>query len=249
MGPDGGSTDTLLTCPRDGVATRLQCAECGAPICPACYVRTAVGLKCPTCGAASGPPVPAPAIRSRGPVVAGVAVVVALVLAAGAWAATRGGGGSASGDVADGTARVVVPLTLLGRGELPGGVTWILEARRDGGVCTTLTLSPGPPARERCEADRGTGAIRQTSTSAVRSQSGTVYLTLGQVSDTTERVRVRAEGVAPAEIPTLGGGTGLGVRFFVTHTTANVAETYTALAADGSVLEQMDRPAMPDQPR
>jgi hypothetical protein len=176
-------------------------------------------------------------------------VALALVVGGVAWAATRGGGGSAPDDVARSGERVVVPLTLLGRGELPGGVTWILEARRDGGVCTTLTLSPGPPARERCEPDRGSGAIRLTSTSAVRSQSGTVYLTLGQVSDTTARMRVRAEGVAAAEFPTLGGGTGLGVRFFVTHTTANVAETYTALAADGSVLEQMERPPMPDQPR
>lgn len=249
MGTEGGPADTLLRCARDGVETRLQCAECGAPICPACYVRTAVGLKCPSCGAASGPPVAVAETRSRGPVLAAVALVVALVVAGAAWAATRGGGGSASDDVARGGERVVVPLTLLGRGELPGGVTWVLEARRDGGVCTTLTLSPGPPARERCQPDRGTGAIRNTSTSMVRSDSGPVYLTLGQVSESTERVRIRAEGAVPAEIPTLGGGTGLGVRFFVTHTTANVAESYTALASDGSVLEQMNRPPMPDPPR
>jgi hypothetical protein len=177
-----------------------------------------------------------------------VAVAVALVVAGATWAVTRGGGSTAPDDVARGGEQVVIPLTLLGRGELPGGVRWILEARRDGGLCTTLTLSPGPPARERCEPDRGTGAIRNTSTTMVRSESGPVYLTLGQVSEATERVRVRAEGAIPAEMPTLGGGTGLGVRFFVTHTTANVAETYTALAADGSVLEQMDRPPMPERP-
>ncbi len=38
-----------LTCPRDDVATKLTCAQCGTPICPACFVRSPVGLKCQTC--------------------------------------------------------------------------------------------------------------------------------------------------------------------------------------------------------
>lgn len=37
------------TCPRDRIATQLSCAQCGAPICPSCLVRTPVGLKCPDC--------------------------------------------------------------------------------------------------------------------------------------------------------------------------------------------------------
>jgi len=38
-----------LTCPRDDVPTKLTCARCGTPICPACFVRSPVGLKCQTC--------------------------------------------------------------------------------------------------------------------------------------------------------------------------------------------------------
>ncbi|HEX2047354.1 MAG TPA: hypothetical protein VHF27_06285 [Acidimicrobiales bacterium] len=187
---------------------------------------------------------PAPSTRSRRPVLAAVAVVVALVVAGGAWAATRGGGSSSDEVALDGE-RVVVPLTMLGRGELPGGVTWTLEARRDGNVCTTLTISPGPPGRERCDADRGTGAIQNTTTSLVPGPAGTAYVTVGQVSDRTERVRIATEGAVPSEIPTLGDGIGLDVRFFVTHTTANVSATYTAVAADGSVLDQVHRPVLP----
>lgn len=36
-------------CELDGVPTRLSCAGCGVPICPACQVRTAVGFKCRSC--------------------------------------------------------------------------------------------------------------------------------------------------------------------------------------------------------
>ena len=38
-----------LTCPRNDVPTKLTCAQCGTPICPACFVRSPVGLKCQTC--------------------------------------------------------------------------------------------------------------------------------------------------------------------------------------------------------
>ena len=41
-----------LTCARDGTPTRLTCVECGVPICPQCYVRTPVGMKCRAHGAA-----------------------------------------------------------------------------------------------------------------------------------------------------------------------------------------------------
>jgi N-acetylneuraminic acid mutarotase len=72
-----------LTCPRDGTSTRLTCVECETPICPACAVRTPVGLKCPD--------------HARAPVRAGGGrrsrqAVVLLVLAAvagGAYAVQR----------------------------------------------------------------------------------------------------------------------------------------------------------------
>ena len=245
MDSDGASANTLLRCPRDDVDTRLQCSECGTPICPACFVRTAVGLRCASCGA--GEPVLSISEGGRRPpILAAVAVVVALLVATGAWAATRGSGGSPA-DVGDGGGeRVVVPLVQLGSGELPNGVTWTLEARRDGEVCTTLRTSPGPPAAsERCQRVQSGRAINNTSTRAVRGPSGTTYLTLGQVSDSVERVQVASDGSEPREIPTLGGGVDLGVRFFVTYTTENVDESYTALAGDGTVLSRVDRPKMP----
>lgn len=39
-----------LTCERDGTPTRLTCVQCRTPICPQCFVRTPVGLKCASCG-------------------------------------------------------------------------------------------------------------------------------------------------------------------------------------------------------
>jgi hypothetical protein len=241
MDTDGGPASILARCPRDDVDTRLQCSECGTPICPACFVRTAVGLRCENCGA--GKPVLSVGVGGRRTqILAAVAVMVALV-AAGAWAATRGGGGS-SDDVGVGGERVAIPTVQLGNGELPGGMTWALEARRDGSVCVTLTTSPGPPPRERCQRTQSSRAIHNTTTRAVRGPSGTVYLTLVQVSDRTERVHIAPDGAEPREIPTLGGDTGLGVRFFVTYTTENVDESYIALAGDGTVLGQFNRPKM-----
>ena len=65
------------TCPRDGIATQLSCAQCGAPICPSCLVRTPVGLKCPDC---AGGMVGAP--KRRLPIVAVVGVLAVALLAA-----------------------------------------------------------------------------------------------------------------------------------------------------------------------
>jgi hypothetical protein len=39
-----------LTCEQDKAPTRLTCTQCASPICPQCFVRTPVGLKCPACG-------------------------------------------------------------------------------------------------------------------------------------------------------------------------------------------------------
>lgn len=248
MAADGGPSQTLVRCSRDVVETRLKCSECGAPICPACYVRTAVGLRCPDCAASSGPPVALGERRRRGPVLVAAAVAVALVVAGAAFALTRGGGASPD-DIGESGARVVVPSTVLGRGDIPGGFVWILEARRDGRVCTTLTVSPGPQPREDCTTRGDSGRpIIQTSTGRLRAPDATTYITLGQASDRTERVRVVPSGGTPSEIPTLGAGTGLGRRFFVSHTTANVDTTFVALAADGSELGRFEMQAMPPLP-
>jgi hypothetical protein len=173
-----------------------------------------------------------------------LAVVVALLAAGGAFAATRGGSGP-SDEVDDGGERIVVPSMTLGSGELPGGFTWTLAARREGSVCTQLTTTPGPAAPERCLRSRSYRPIGNTSTRLLRGTTGTIYLTVGQASEQAERIRVTPDGVAPFEVPTLGGGSGLDIRFFVMHTTANVAVSFTALAADGTELGRVDRPKLP----
>lgn len=201
MDTDGGSTPTLLCCARDGVETRLRCSECGAPICPKCMVRTDVGLRCPTCGAASGPPVHLGGASRKGRLLAALAVVVALIVAGGAFAATRQGSGTLADDEEVGGERVVVPRTTLGTGELPDGGTWTLAARREGSVCTLLTTSPGSQAREQCLRSRGYRPVGNTSTRILRRPMGTIYLTVGQASERAERIRVTPDGAAPFEVP------------------------------------------------
>jgi hypothetical protein len=178
------------------------------------------------------------------PLLAALAVVVALVVAGGVWSATRGGSGSS--DVVDeGGERIAIPRAQLGSGELPGGMSWTLEARRDGGVCTLLTTSPGPPSRERCLRTGSYRPVGNTTTRVLRGPNGTTYLTVGQISDRVERVRVAPQGAAPWEVPALGGGTGLDVRFFVTYFTTNVPVSFTAIAADGTELGRADQPKLP----
>ena len=65
-------TDTTLSCARHGTTTRLRCAECDTPICPACLVKTDVGLKCPDHAAAVVTPRLSPKRRMRGMVLAAV---------------------------------------------------------------------------------------------------------------------------------------------------------------------------------
>lgn len=66
-------------CEAHGVETRLNCVECGSPICLRCQVRTEVGLKCPKCAAV---PESARPRRSRSGRVAalGAAVVIVALL-------------------------------------------------------------------------------------------------------------------------------------------------------------------------
>jgi hypothetical protein len=61
-----------------GVQTRLECSNCGTPICPRCMVSTPVGQKCPNCAKQSG--------RARGRPTTGL-LLRALAAAAGAGAA------------------------------------------------------------------------------------------------------------------------------------------------------------------
>ena len=246
MDPNGGQTDQLVRCQRDGVDTRLRCSECQSPICPTCLVRTAVGLRCPSCGASSGPRRSGGVGSRHRPVLATIAVLVCAAVAGGAWITTRDDGGAVEEAEEEAAGeRVVVPLMTLGSGDLPGGETWTLQARRDGGVCTTLKVSVGRPAPERCLRSRSYRPVGNLLTVPVQGAEGPVYLTLGQVSDRTERVRIAPDGVPPWEVPTVGADTGLEVRFFVTHMTVRSHTSFTALAADGTVLGRVERPKPP----
>jgi hypothetical protein len=235
VGDSGGTTEITLTCSRDGAATRLRCAECQAPICPACYVRTPVGLRCPACAVASGPPVREHAPRSRPRWLAPAVIVAALAvaLAGGVWIGSRNGDGPAV-DTEWAQGGVAAKPVRIGTGDLPRG-GWILDARRADGICATLTLIPGPPGRERCHGLPGDRHIAFTTTSRLTTPSETVYLTVGVVSERTERVLVAPDGQTAWEVPALGAGVELGGRLFVAHTTSPVT-TFTALGSDGSEL-------------
>ncbi len=66
-------------CAAHGVETRLQCAECGDPICLRCQVRTEVGLKCERCAALPASSVPRRARRIGGPIAALLGIVMVAV--------------------------------------------------------------------------------------------------------------------------------------------------------------------------
>lgn len=237
MGDSGGTAETIPTCIRDGTPTRLQCASCQSPICPSCYVRTPVGLRCPDCAVATAPSAgqyqAGAGARPRWLAPAIVATLVAVALAGAVSLGRRGREPVVDTEWSPG-GLAAVPKRIA-TGNLPRG-SWMLEARRAGqGVCETLTLSPGPPAMERCHELPRNRHLVFTSTSRLTTPSGTVYLTLGLVSERTERVLVSPEGETPWEVPALGGGMDLGGRFFVVHTTSRVT-TFTALAADGAEL-------------
>lgn len=88
-----GSTTDDLTCPRDDVPTKLTCAQCGTPICPACFVRSPVGLKCQTCV----PDAPKQRVGNHWRVVASaVAAVAAIALVLGPRLIGSGAGPAAS---------------------------------------------------------------------------------------------------------------------------------------------------------
>lgn len=62
-----------LTCQRHGRPTRITCATCDTPICPACAVRTQVGLKCPE----HAPAVAAPR-KPRSQALGGILILLAV---------------------------------------------------------------------------------------------------------------------------------------------------------------------------
>lgn len=75
-------TTETLKCEPHGETTRLTCVDCERPICPKCFVRTQVGLKCGDC---AKPAVETPAarsgIRARLPLLVGVAGLLLVVVA------------------------------------------------------------------------------------------------------------------------------------------------------------------------
>lgn len=85
-----------LTCPRHKVETPLTCVTCGTPICPKCYVRTAVGLRCPKCAEGVTVKLGGP----RWPVIIPVALLGLLLLFL-AVRAVSGGDDEESGPVDD----------------------------------------------------------------------------------------------------------------------------------------------------
>ncbi|MDQ4068492.1 MAG: hypothetical protein M3203_03290 [Actinomycetota bacterium] len=246
MTNDGGTGETLLTCARDGVTTRLQCTECGTPICPACYVRTSVGLRCPECGAASGPRGAAAVGRAgRWPLFAALAATMVVVAVVALAMAGNGGGGRATEPDLE-TAAAGGSDVVVGTGELPNGAPWTLRARRDGDLCTTFSVG-GSPGPERCEPLVPGRHLIRTQTATVRGPSMTVYVTWGVVSERIEHVRVAPEGQASWDVPVVGAGSGLGVRFFVASVSDNVPVTFAALSAERAALDEQTRPAQPDR--
>lgn len=236
MAADGGSAGPLVACAPDGAETRLRCSECRTPICPACFVRTPVGLRCRPCGADGVRVMSARERGPRWPVFAAVALAVALVVGGGAWAVSRGGGPSSddSGDVGAGTVAKVDPVTL-GTGDFANGASWTLVARRDGTICFTFTISTATPRPEQCQRAPGNRPVSFIVRRAVTGPGGTVYLTLGLVSDQVERVRVAPQGtLGTYDVATMGADAGLGGRFFVTETPVNGALVLTALGASGN---------------
>ena len=247
MGDDGGTSGTLLTCPRDGVDTRLQCAGCEAPICPSCYVRTAVGLRCPPCGAASGPRIAQAGPTRRWPLVAAAGAAVAVVLGGLAFALLQGGGAT---DVERDAEPAPPPRAqvVVGSGQLPNGAPWRLDARRGDAdaLCTTFSVGSAN-GQERCEPLVLGRHLIRTDTGTVRSPSTTVYVTWGLVSERTERVRVTPEGEPPWEVAVLGADARLGARFFVSHVARNVPVTFASLTSDGTELDRQTRPPRPER--
>lgn len=236
-----------LTCPDDGVPTRLLCAGCRRPICPACFVRTEVGLKCEKCAAPAAAAAVRPEARRRGAVIG--AVVAGLVLAGGvAFVVARPK--PAHTDAAD----IVAPSTTAASpgaavvsGSLPDGATWAIQARRNGqgDLCTAFRRPSDaafPP--ERCAADRGHSAFWTISRGPEGPRAG--WLLWGAVTEEVATVRVMPSDGPTAEVPTVGGA-GLGVRFYVWPVSREASLRLVALGATGQQVQAVTVPPVPSQ--
>lgn len=237
MAVDGGPVEGVSTCAEDGVATKLRCCECLTAICPACYVRTPVGLRCQACAAATVPVVVSSGERrTRWLVVAAAVAVVALTLAGAAWAASRGG--STADDAAEGAQpalRKVDTLTVA-TGDFANGTSWTLVARRDGTICFTLAVGTGREP-ERCQRPPGNRPFSFIWRPVVAGPGGPAYATVGLVSEQVDRIRVAPQGaLGTYEVGTVGADAGLGGRFFVTDSPTNAPVVLTALSAAGNQL-------------
>ncbi|MGH9226576.1 MAG: B-box zinc finger protein [Acidimicrobiales bacterium] len=108
------SASTTLVCPRHKVETPLTCVTCETPICPQCYVRTAVGLRCPKC--AEGVTVKLGG-RRRWPIL--VAALVAVAVAAVVLVSMGSGGDDPPADnVATGGGQATSNTRVVSRPEL-----------------------------------------------------------------------------------------------------------------------------------
>lgn len=249
----GGETSEALTCPRDGVETRLKCPDCRTPICPSCFVRTPVGLKCETCAA----PVPAAAALARGPrrgPLLMAAIVAVVAVAGGAWALFGGpgrGGSEDEGELDLGSTQQVPTGPVVAAGEAPDRFRWEIQARIDeqGRVCWRLHALRGRTSREGCEpvpsGRRPLGPVRSR---ASYIGGKTTTQTWMAVSDQTHRVRTINEDGTTSEEPTIASDAVPGVRFFNTYVNRLQAVTFVALGPNGEELGRTDPPPLPPPP-
>lgn len=91
--PVSDAGPTVATCEAHGEPTRLTCVDCGKPICPKCWVRTEVGLKCEADARPADVPAQALALLrpKRSPLLLVGLVVLALAAVAAAVALSSSG--------------------------------------------------------------------------------------------------------------------------------------------------------------
>jgi hypothetical protein len=254
MGDEGEPAVDDAICPRDGGATRLRCTDCQKPICPRCFVRTPVGLKCQECAA----PVPAAMALSgwsrpgRGRLATAAAVAV-VVVAVGAWAllGRSGGAGPASDSEVGVTARsTAVPGAVAGTGRALDGRSWALEARRDdrGRVCSRLKLTSGTSSPESCDTPPGQRPFGPVRPRGVFGAGQPTFQSWGILSDRVVRVRANAEDGTTTDADVFGGDLGLGVKFFMSYADRLHAVTFVAYGADGEELGRSDPPPISPPP-
>ena len=264
MGDEGVTAVEEGVCPRDGVATRLRCTDCQTPICPSCFVRTPVGLKCQTCGA-PGPGAVAGSGRREPARLAIGAVVAVVIVAAGAWAVLgRSGGGGLATDADVGatprstTVQGATPRTTTVQGAVAGtggraldGKTWTLEARRDdqGRICYRLRLNNGSGPGENCDTPPGTRPFGPVRAGGAFGLGGPSFQSWGVISDRVSAVRATADDGTTTDAEVFGGELGLGVKFFMSYVDRVRPVTFFAYGPGGEELGRVDPPPISPPPR